>query len=146
LLLNAQAQDFITGEKIDHVNFFDKIIDIHHVFPRYYCKKTQIPSEKHDSIINKTPLSLRTNRVIGANAPSAYLKKIEKTQNVSPETLNGWIDSHLIDSAALRADNFDDFFLKRRKALLGLIGEAMGKPVTGLDEEEAVNEHGASLS
>jgi hypothetical protein len=44
--------------------------------------------------------------------------------------MNEILATHLISADALRADNFEAFFDARRKALLHLIGAAMGKAPT----------------
>lgn len=94
-----------------------------------------------DSIINKTPLSYRTNRVIGGIAPSQYVARLEKGNNVTPairsENLDVYLKSHLIDPTLLRADNFDEFMEDRQKRLLRLIEQATGKAAyTGAAMEE----------
>ena len=71
------AQDFRSGQKFDHTVFFGENVDIHHIFPQDWCKKQGIKPKVFDSIINKTPLSYRTNRIIGGVAPSDYLAKLE---------------------------------------------------------------------
>lgn len=76
LLTNQGAQDFRTGQSYNHTIFFDENVDIHHVFPQDWCKKQGIPASDYDSVINKTPLSARTNRIIGGVAPSTYLKEL----------------------------------------------------------------------
>jgi hypothetical protein len=84
-----------------------------------------------DSIINKTPLSYRTNRILGGVAPSEYLSKLEKGSEAAPSIdsarLNVYLASHLIDPALLRADAFDAFMVDRQKRLLVLIERATGK-------------------
>ncbi|MDR0548696.1 MAG: DUF262 domain-containing protein [Deltaproteobacteria bacterium] len=147
LLIKAKPLDFISGNAIDISTFFSEQIDIHHIFPTKYCEKTNIDSKKSKSIINKTPLSAASNRTIGSKAPSEYLKKIAAdNRSAEKATLDKLVKSHLIDSDDLWANRFDDFFLKRAKALLGLIEQAMGKKVTGLDSEEVINAFGASLA
>ena len=76
LLMREGAQDFRSGQKFDHTIFFGENVDIHHIFPRDWCKKNGIKPDVYDSIINKTPLSYRTNRTIGGLAPSEYLEKL----------------------------------------------------------------------
>ena len=78
LLMKEGAQDFRSGQKFDHTVFFGENVDIHHIFPQEWCKKHGIKPNVFDSIINKTPLSYRTNRIIGGVAPSEYLAKLEK--------------------------------------------------------------------
>jgi hypothetical protein len=141
LLMKEGAQDFRSGQKFDHTVFFGENVDIHHIFPQEWCKTQGIKAEIYDSIINKTPLSYRTNRIIGGVAPSAYLAKLEKgsdgTPGVESKTLDGFLSSHLIDATLLRADAFDAFMADRQKRLLALIEQATGKSAyTGTDPEE----------
>ena len=56
--------------------YFDEAIDIHHIFPKAWCEKQKIKPSVYNSIVNKTPLTARTNRVIGGRAPSEYLERL----------------------------------------------------------------------
>jgi hypothetical protein len=103
--------------------------------------KTIIKPNVFDSIINKTPLSYRTNRIIGGVAPSEYIAKLEKGDHTTPpidrEKFDAFLTSHQIDPSLLRADNFDGFMVDRQKRLLALIEQATGKaPYTGTVREE----------
>jgi hypothetical protein len=73
LLMKEGAQDFRSGQKFDHIVFFGENVDIHHIFPKKWCEDRKLKPEVYDSIINKTPLAYRTNRIIGGAAPSSYL-------------------------------------------------------------------------
>ena len=141
LLMKEGAQDFRSGQKFDHAVFFGENVDIHHIFPQDWCKGQSIKPAVFDSIINKTPLSYRTNRTIGGAAPSEYLSRLERgTQSAPPiprERLDAYLRSHLIDPDLLRTDSFDSFMADRQERLLALIEAAMGKPayVGGVPEE-----------
>ena len=74
LLMKNGCLDFITGRPTDIMTFFVDNIDIHHVFPQDWCKKQGISDKDYNSIINKTPLSKRSNIIIGGRAPSEYLR------------------------------------------------------------------------
>jgi len=144
LLMKEGAQDFRSGQEFDHTVFFGENVDIHHIFPQDWCKKQGIKPEVYDSIINKTPLSYRTNRIIGGVAPSEYLEKLEKgtreTPPIEPLRLDGFITSHLIDPSLLRADAFDAFMADRQRHLLALIETATGKAAyVGSIAEEGVD-------
>jgi hypothetical protein len=132
LLMKEGAQDFRSGQKFDHTVFFGENVDIHHIFPRDWCKRQGIKPDVYDSIINKTPLSYRTNRFIGGVAPSEYLSKLEAGNEATPpimrDRLDGYLKSHLIDPELLRADAFDAFLADRQERLLALIEQATGKP------------------
>ena len=73
LLMKEGAEDFRSGQKFDHIVFFGENVDIHHIFPKKWCEDHEIKPAVYDSIINKTPLAYRTNRIIGGAAPSVYL-------------------------------------------------------------------------
>lgn len=144
LILKAGAVDFISGTDMGFTNFTEQAVDIHHIFPRAYCDG-KYKREQWNSIVNKTPLSARTNRTVGGNAPSRYLNKIESEDHVTRTDLDAFIRTHLIDVADLRSDNFTDYFVKRAKALLDLISDAMGKEIPNRGGLEVVAAFGASL-
>ncbi len=131
LLMKEGAQDFRSGQRFDHTVFFGENVDIHHIFPQDWCKSRKIEAKVYDSIINKTPLSFRTNRIIGGVAPSAYLDRLEKGAGVAPPisavNLDHYLQSHLIDPRLLRSDDFDAFMEDRQNRLLALIETAMNK-------------------
>ena len=134
LLLREGARDWRMGEESSIQSYFDEHIDIHHVFPQGWCRENGIESTRCDSIINKTPLTARTNRSIGGEAPSAYLERIE----VPHDRLDEFLRTHLIDPAHLRANDFDGFFAARQSALLRVIREVIGKQTAPDTIEEGV--------
>jgi hypothetical protein len=140
LLMKEGAQDFRSGQQFDHTVFFGENVDIHHIFPQDWCKKNGIKPAVFDSVINKTPLSYRTNRIIGGVAPSDYLEKLEKgnnaTPSIDPKRLDGYLASHLIDPALVRSDNFEAFMADRQTRLLGLIEQATGKAAYAGDVQD----------
>lgn len=137
LLMRCGAEDFRSGQPFDQTVFFDENVDIHHVFPEAWCKQQSIKPEVYNSIVNKTPLSARTNRIIGGVAPSAYLARLEKGGEQSPPIAAGRLESilrtHEISVALLGGNNFSAFFDDRRERLLKLIETAMGKPAVRED-------------
>ena len=144
LLMKEGAQDFRSGQQFDHTVFFGENVDIHHIFPQDWCKKNNIKPAIYDSIINKTPLSFRTNRIIGGVAPSEYLAKLEKGDKLAPtierERLDSYLRSHLIDPALLRNDAFEAFMQDRQARLLRLIEQATGKAAyTGETVDEGID-------
>ena len=133
------CKDFVTGKPTEVMTFFKDKIDIHHIFPRAWCKKKGIPDKVFNSIVNKTPLSAESNRFIGGDAPSKYLKRIEQKYELSSKALDDILRTHIIEPEHLRNDDFDAFFNARIEALSEVISGAMGKPVVmeqGTNEEE----------
>lgn len=138
-IMKAGCLDFVSGRPADIATFFEDKMDIHHIFPQDWCKKHGIEPATFNSIVNKTPLSRRTNIRIGGHAPSHYLKLIEERDGISPERLDEILSSHLIEPELLRNDDFDGFFKARTNALAEMVGGAMGKAVVqeeGADEAE----------
>jgi hypothetical protein len=115
-------------------------VDIHHVFPKAWCEKASKDWRFYDTIINKTPLGYRTNRILGGAAPSAYLARLEKegAPPIGQAALDRFLLAHLIDPARLRADGFEGFMADREVRLLALIARATGHRV----ESDAGEEEG----
>jgi len=153
LLMREGAKDFRSGQGYDLTVFFEEGVDIHHIFPKAWCEEKKIPEAVYDTVINKTPLSYRTNRIIGGVAPSKYLQKLELGKEVGGKVveppldrrlLDGYLVTHCIDVAALRADDFDKFMAARRSSLLDLVervtGHRVQSGVASPDEGEDVPE------
>ena len=129
LLIRDGGLDFRSGTPIDALMYFDDKIDIHHIFPQDWCRRNGIEPKYCDSIVNKTALSAKTNRMIGGNSPSYYLARVQKSASIDDGRMNAILLSHLIEPAYLRTDNFMVFFKARESALLNRIEQAMGKPI-----------------
>lgn len=130
LLLREGARDFRTGETSTDQNYFEEAVDIHHVFPKKWCRQRKpepVPPGLFDSIVNKTPLTARTNRMIGGRAPSDYLRGLRDRDGVAGAAEDANLTSHLIDPDTMRQDEFEAFFETRQRALLERIGRVMGK-------------------
>ena len=143
LLMRHGCRDFIHGEPVELMTYFQRKMDIHHVFPRAWCLKRGIKPRIFNSIVNKTALSKASNIAIGGDAPSVYLKRIESKTSITSAQLDDLLRTHLIEPELLRADDFEGFFEARIRALSGLISSAMGKPVVedvGPNEPELVLE------
>ena len=142
LLMANNSKDWMEDKMFGAVQYKDMSVDIHHIFPQAWCNKNNIDDEHRESIVNKTMLSARTNRVIGGVAPSSYVDKIERTAKISESELDELLRPHLVDPQALRSDDFDTFFATRREALCQLVESAIGKPVqrdisAGQSEEDS---------
>ena len=144
LLMLEGCRDWRTGQKFSDAVFFDEAVDIHHVFPQKWCKDQGISRDLYDSIINKTPLSKRTNQIIGGDAPSNYLAKLETGSSqdtpVEKQQLSEFLSSHLVPEDVLRDDDFEGFLKIRQKNLIGLIEQATGKQVSSEQVSEEMGE------
>ena len=135
ILMRDGAQDFVSGERNDIHRYFNDRVDIHHIFPKAWCTKNGIERDRHDSIVNKTPLSAETNRAIGGRAPSVYLETVRRKGGADDERIDEILRTHVIDPIALRADDFETFFEARRRELLERIATAMGMSLIAEEQE-----------
>ena len=129
LILREGASDFFWKGRIQQMDTQEVALDIHHLFPRVWCEEQDIPPNVYNSIINKTPISYKANRMIGGDAPSVYLAKLQNHDQVQLEDqdMNEILAGHFIPAEQLRADDFEGFFEARKQLLMGLIERAMGK-------------------
>ena len=111
-------------------------LDIHHIFPKAWCEGKGISSRRYNSILNKTPISFKANRMIGGKAPSAYLKQLQTHQNVQLDdtSMDAILATHSIDAVTPRQDDFEGFIASRQKTLLAKIETVIGKAIVISDE------------
>ncbi len=93
------------------------------------CVKNNIKKDDYNCIINKTPLSSRTNRIVGGQAPSKYLRRLQKHTGVSDKEFNKILESHILIPGFLCTDDFEGFFNDRKEKLLQRIERAMNKSI-----------------
>ena len=137
ILQNKHCIDFKhVTDLITNIQFGNPL-DHHHIFPQDWCEKNNIDLFRTHSVVNKAIISASVNREIGGDAPSVYLPKLHKHNTKINETLS----SHLIDSSALRKDDFETFYSSRKKELIALITKATGKNVA-MDEDKSVTHIG----
>ena len=125
LQMKHGAKDWMSGEQLAFATYDNAHIDIHHIFPVAWCRNNDVPAWLYDSIINKTPVDAHTNRVMGGQAPSGYLRRLEP--HVPEGSLDDLLRSHWIERDHLDANRFGDFFIARGQHMLDLVGQAMGR-------------------
>ena len=129
LLMDDGTKDWLSATKIDFRTYFSESIDIHHIFPVAWCEKNGISKDDYNCIINKTPLSGRTNRIVGGEAPSKYLVRLQKHAGVSDEEFQNILKTHVLSPEFLYTDDFENFFGDRKEKILQRIEKAMDKPI-----------------
>jgi len=134
LQMKSGAADWLTGQALSLATWDAENVDIHHIFPVAWCtkrkNKDKIPKWLYDSVINKTPIDARTNRIIGGQSPSLYIPKLRMQNN----NLEKVLEKHWINSELLHSDNFPESFVERGQAMFELINKAMRKPVVNVRE------------
>lgn len=146
LIQRNGAQDWFwksTIRELDENDWEESNLDIHHIFPKDWCEKRGIEPRRYNSILNKTPISYKANRMIGGKAPSEYLAQLQNHKSVllDQQKMDALLRTHMLDTDRLRANDFAGFVEARRVQMLGLISDAMGKPATVVDEEVPEDEN-----
>ena len=138
LVIREGSKDWFWKASIRNLDSDEVALDIHHIFPKKWCEGQKISKDKFNCILNKTPISYKANRKIGGEAPSLYLPRIQREEQVclSDIEMNALLESHALSPSLLRQDDFDLFIDDRRNRLCRLIEQAMGKPVMQSSESE----------
>lgn len=139
LLMDDEARDWLSATRIDFNTYFSEAIDIHHIFPVAWCENNRVSRDDYNCIINKTPLSSRTNRIVSGGAPSKYLERIQKHAGVNNEEFQDILKSHVLSPEFMYGDDFLNFFKDRKEKILRRIERAMNKTIP---REEAQLEEG----
>lgn len=129
ILMDENTKDWLSATKIDFSTYFSESIDIHHIFPVAWCSKNNILRDDFDSIINKTPLSGRTNRIVSGDAPSKYLARLKKNAGAFDEEFEQILRSHVVNPEFMYVDDFNGFLNDRKERILEKIENAMGKKI-----------------
>ena len=145
IIFRNGAKDFIAGKNMGSSANYAEGIDMHHIFPKKFCETQKISKDKCDNIANKTLILAGTNRIIGGNAPSIYLEKIETKTKLSSADVDEILARHFIDAELCRADDFDSFLVDRAKKILDAVEKLTGRKISGRDSSEIKKLFGASL-
>jgi hypothetical protein len=148
LIQRNGARDFFwksTIRELDETDWEECKLDIHHIFPKAWCDANRITPKRYNSILNKTPISYKANRMIGGKAPNEYLIQLQsnKTVQLDNSGMDSILTTHFIDPEPLRQNDYDGFIEARRSLLVKQISNVMGKAVVTTGEyvtEDEVDE------
>ena len=146
LILKNHSKDFVSGSPMDFAAYQNENIDIHHIFPKKYCQDQKIDKIRWQSVVNKTPISGKTNKIIGGAAPSKYRNKMLQAGQIDEKTLDSCFKSHWIDPESIKTDDFDQFFTLRAIQILNAIENATRSKIVGRDSEEVIEHFGGVLN
>ena len=97
LLLRQGAIDWTYSKApINPTIFEDQQVDVAQIFPKTWCDKNRVSRERTVSIVNKTPLTNRTRRIMGNQAPAVYLKQLETEAGLPSNWLDDIVATHLV--------------------------------------------------
>ena len=107
---------------VKHQGSEDKL-QFHHIFPKAFLRQNypDLRRNQVNDISNLAFIGGKTNREISAKPPGVYLKKIIESKDV--ELLN--LQAIPTDGEILDEYSYDDFLLKRRKAIVKRINKLL---------------------
>ncbi|MFI9462625.1 GmrSD restriction endonuclease domain-containing protein [Streptomyces xiamenensis] len=127
-LIKQGAVDwYFTDAPFNPSRLVEHSVDVRQIFPKNWFSRNSVarPS-RMNSIVNKTPLSLRASRSI-SGTPGMYVKSLALESGMRPEWFDDVIATHLIDASTLHEADFEKFYENRARQLLDLVMSAMGK-------------------
>ena len=145
LIMQSGAKDWINDTEMSVTNYIADRADIHHIFPQRYCISCNYNKKLWNSVINKTPIFFATNRFIGGDAPSEYIRRIVENKGIEKEKVLNAISTHYINTELLIEDKFDEFIIDRAIKILDLIDDATGKKITDRKSDAVVEFFGKEL-
>ncbi|MHB1666477.1 GmrSD restriction endonuclease domain-containing protein [Thiomonas sp.] len=119
VLAYEKPHDLLTGQTIDT----DKALswqnakEFHHFFPQAFLREKGISTIKASALSNILYLSSSSNKIIGDQAPSVYLKRLLDEHG---DNAMKWLATNLVGKAAIAAalqDDFDGFLSARSEAI-----------------------------
>lgn len=139
LIQREGAKDFFWKTEIkelDETDWEENKLDIHHIFPKDWCQKNGIPPGDFNSILNKTAISYKANRMIGGKPPSIYLQQLQshKSVQLSDDEMDEILRTHCIEPITMRCDDYQEFIKERAELIIGKIESATGKSVIRIIE------------
>lgn len=147
LIQREGARDFFWKTKIhelDESDWEESRLDIHHIFPKDWCIKKGISPNSFNSIVNKTPISYKANRMIGGKSPSEYLVQLQSHSSVqlSDDEMDEILRSHCIEPITLRGDDYESFLNERAEMMIKKVEMVTGKKVIRVKAIEDDYENG----
>lgn len=103
-------------------------VDIRQIFPQGWVRRRRAGEDGFpaNSIVNKTPLSLRAAQALNG-PPGSYLDSLAAASDLRREWFDDVIATHLIDPHFLRTNDYEAFYASRAKQLEDMVYAAMGK-------------------
>ncbi|AZA13387.1 DUF262 domain-containing protein [Corynebacterium choanae] len=137
LIMGRGAKEWRYNEAINARNFHTMEIGFQHIFPTAYCFNHGIDEVLSTSVLNRTPMSAKTDTLIGETAPQRYLPRLQGKSLLDDAEFDEVLSGHLLDPKLLFAQDAQAFFIDRRKRLLKMVQEAMGREaIRDVDEQD----------
>jgi hypothetical protein len=112
--LRRGGLDFADGAPISAANFFSR--ELHHLFPVGILGGDR-EDERVNRALNCALITWTTNRKVGAQTPSDYIRKRAEAAHLGEDAVRHRLESHLIPYDVLIADGYDEFLTARAERM-----------------------------
>lgn len=128
LLMARGARDWRTGKQFTPETYKELQPGFSPVFPPEFCAAIGVDPVLAQSVLNRTPMGIRTQAVIESNEPKRYLPRLQSKSLFDDAEFDAVIEAHEINPAHLLTSNWNAFLEDRKHRFLGIIEYSMDKP------------------
>ncbi|MFE2912583.1 GmrSD restriction endonuclease domain-containing protein [Kitasatospora indigofera] len=127
LLIKQGAVDWhFTDAPLSPKRLGEHAVDVRQIFPKSWIDKRHGKDFPANSIVNKTPLSLRASQDM-TGPPGSYLPSLIAASDMRLEWFDDVVATHLISPDTLHENDYERFYTDRTRQLVDLVQSAMGK-------------------
>lgn len=129
LIMARGARDWRTGEAFNAETSERLEPGFHEVFPRGFCEAHGVAPQLAGSVLNRTPMGIRTKVLIENNGPKRYLPRLQSKSLMDDAEFDAMLAGHQLDPVLARASDHAGFFADRLSRFTEIIEYSMGTPV-----------------
>ncbi|WP_047259440.1 DUF262 domain-containing protein [Corynebacterium uterequi] len=129
LLMARGALDWRTGKPFSAETVEELQPGFETIFPLAWCQRHGVDSVLAESVLNRTPMSKRTEAVLGGYDPTRYLPRVQSKSVMEDDEFDAVLASHELDPELLHRSRAAETFEERRRRLVGMVEYAIDRPV-----------------
>ncbi|WP_342319608.1 GmrSD restriction endonuclease domain-containing protein [Corynebacterium mayonis] len=130
LLMGRGARDWRTGQEFTAADYRRLEVRFNKIFPAAYCEMHNVAPLLAESVLNRTPMGIRTKILIESNSPKRYLPRLQSKSIMEDAEFDAMLAQHHTDPALLFASEHEAFFRDRLQRFTEIIEYSMGKQVS----------------
>lgn len=138
LFMGRGARDWRTGATFDRWSYDQMRPHFTRIFPA----GEGVDDLRGESVVNRTPMSRRTQVIIENQTPPRYLPRVQSKSLMDDDEFDEVLATHEITPIYVLRGDFDAFFEDRRERIIGIIEYAMGKEI--IRDGELLGRHAAA--
>lgn len=139
LIMGRGAKDWRTAQPFNADTYEELGTHFRPVFSQRWCYEHGISDVLANSVLNRTPMGRRTWVMAEGNSPARYAYRLQSKSMMDDAQFDEVVSGHLIDPKFLLSANAEEYFRDRRKQVVTMIEEAMGKEAIRDVDEDNLN-------